>query len=97
MPNFEWDERKNASNQAKHGLSFEQASVLFTSGVDYLESYDEAHSWDELRYLAVGPIQKGVIVVVWVERGEDIVRIIGARMATDSEKSMYWSYIEGKS
>src|SRR5438477_11824043 len=26
---FEWDERKNRANQAKHGLSFETAALVF--------------------------------------------------------------------
>jgi uncharacterized DUF497 family protein len=41
---FEWDDEKNSSNQLKHGVSFEEASELFTSGVDYLEIFDAAHS-----------------------------------------------------
>ena len=30
MARFEWDERKNKSNQEKHGISFEDASEVFT-------------------------------------------------------------------
>ena len=41
---FTWDEAKNLVNQTKHGVSFEEASELFTSGVDYLEIYDAGHS-----------------------------------------------------
>ncbi len=41
---FEWDPAKDEINRAKHGLAFEEASGLFTSGADYLEIYDEEHS-----------------------------------------------------
>ena len=33
---LEWDPAKDEINRAKHGLSFEEASGLFKSGVDYL-------------------------------------------------------------
>jgi uncharacterized DUF497 family protein len=33
-----WDDAKNAANLKKHGISFEEASVLFTEGGDYYES-----------------------------------------------------------
>ena len=39
-----WDPAKNLANQRKHGISFEEASQLFTSGANYLELFDEAHS-----------------------------------------------------
>jgi uncharacterized DUF497 family protein len=35
-----WDETKNGENQWKHGVSFEEAEELFTSGVEYLELYE---------------------------------------------------------
>ena len=38
-----WNETKNRGNQVKHGVSFEEAAELFTSGVDFLEIFDEAH------------------------------------------------------
>ena len=38
---FEWDPDKNQANQEKHGLSFDQATELFSGGGDYLEIYDE--------------------------------------------------------
>jgi uncharacterized DUF497 family protein len=34
---FEWDPAKADANRRRHGLSFEEVTDLFTSGVDYLE------------------------------------------------------------
>lgn len=34
---LEWDPAKDEINRAKHGLSFEEVSSLFKSGVDYLD------------------------------------------------------------
>ena len=94
---IEWDDDKNATNQKKHGISFEEASTLFTSGDDYLEIFDEAHSEEEDRFIAIGPMVDGLVLVVWTERDEDIVRIISARWATKPEQKMYIAYKEQQS
>ena len=66
-----------------------EVQELFTSGVDYLEIFDGAHSDEEERFIAVGPVQRGIVVVVWVERVEDVVRIISARFATPNERGLF--------
>lgn len=48
-----WDPVKSRANRKKHGVSFEEAQELFTSGIDYLEIFDDAHSDDEDRFLAI--------------------------------------------
>ena len=91
---MEWDEAKNLANQRKHGLSFEEAEELFTAGSDYLEIYDEAHSESEDRFIAIGPVTRGIVLVVWVERDEETLRIISARWASEREQDLYYSYRE---
>ena len=87
-----WDRAKNLSNQKKHGLSFEEASELFRSGVDYLELFDEDHSDEEDRFIAIGPIRRGLVLVVWTERDGDVVRIISARWASRTEQKAFRSH-----
>ena len=77
-----WDRAKNLANQKRHGISFQEASELFRSGVDYLEQFDDDHSDVEDRFIAIGPIRRGLVMVVWTERDGDVVRIISARWAT---------------
>ena len=89
---FEWDPNKNAINEDKHGLSFEEAKELFEGDTDYVEIYDEDHSEDEERFIAIGPIPIGVIVVIYTERAEDVARIISARRATKREEWLYRKY-----
>jgi uncharacterized DUF497 family protein len=91
---IEWDAAKDQVNREKHGLSFGEAAALFTSGVDYLLIFDEAHSDDEDRFIAVGPIRRGVIVIVFTERDEDVVRIVSARKATRNERRRYRQHEE---
>lgn len=89
---FEWDPAEDRENQRKHGLSFQEASALFTNGDDYLEVYDQDHSDEEERFIAIGMIVRGIIVVVWTERSEDVIRIISARPATQRETRAFQLY-----
>ncbi len=91
---FEWDDAKDLLNQDKHGLSFAEARRLFESGEDYLEIFDSEHSEFEDRFIAIGPIERGLVVIVYTAREEDIIRIIGARWANPRERSLYRSYMD---
>jgi len=93
---FEWDAAKNAANLEKHGVSFEEASKLFSSGRDYLEIFDAAHSEDEERFIAIGPIARGLVLVVSTEREHDVIRIISARWASRREQQLYIAHKEGR-
>lgn len=89
-----WDPAKNDSNIEKHGISFNEAAELFRSEVDYLEIFDEAHSVDEDRFLAIGPISRGLVLVVHTEQDEDTIRIISARWATKVERELFLAYMD---
>lgn len=91
-----WDPVKNAANQRKHGVAFEEAQALFLGAEDYLEIYDEAHSDQEDRFIAIGPIPRGLVLVVWTERDEDVIRIVSARWATTAEQRLFLTYKRGK-
>lgn len=85
---FAWDERKAASNQRKHGISFAEAATAFADPHS-VTIPDPDHSADEERFILIG--QTGnvqIVVVAHVERG-DIIRIISARPATRRERSFY--------
>ena len=78
----------------KHAISFSEASSLFTSSVDYLEIYDVEHSADEERFICIGPIARGIVIVVIVDVDTDAIRIISARLATRRESLMYAEFLE---
>ena len=47
---FEWDERKNKTNFAKHDVWFEEAQTVWSDA--HAEEYvDEGHTQDETRYI----------------------------------------------
>lgn len=73
---FDWDEEKNQENQAKHGVSFEEAQLAFEDPYRLIME-DDFHSTDEDRWYCVGDIRTGIITVRFTYRG-DKVRIFGA-------------------
>ena len=91
---FEWDDAKDQSNQKKHGVSFAEAQRLFESSDDYLEIFDAEHSEAEERFIAIGPIDRGIVVVVYTEREENVIRIIGARFANKREQALFRSHMD---
>ena len=90
---FDWDPAKEQANLDKYGISFGEAIKLFSSGVDYLEVYDEDHSQDEDRFIAIGPVIGRIVLVAYTERPEGttrvITRVISARPATRRETQLY--------
>ncbi|MFW5877275.1 MAG: BrnT family toxin [Myxococcota bacterium] len=86
---FEWDPNKAARNVELHGVSFEEAAALFESDGDVLEVYDVEHSETEDRFKSIGPIRRGLALVVWTEGTDEVVRIISARWATKRERRLY--------
>ena len=74
----------------KHGVSFETASLVFADE-NFIELYDEDHSQDEDRYIAIGVVDQ-ILYVVHTIRGE-VIRLISARSATNEEKRLYYDSI----
>ena len=68
---------------------------MFHRGDDYLEIFDDAHSDEEDRFIAIGPIKKGLVLVVYTERDEETIRLISARWATKREADLYRSHVQG--
>jgi uncharacterized DUF497 family protein len=93
--NFEWDEAKDLANRQKHGLGFAEAAQLFESSDEYLDIFDVDHSESEDRFIAIGPIARGLIVVVYIEPEKDTIRIISARKATRREQSLFREHMNG--
>ena len=85
---FEWNQKKAASNIRKHGISFDEAASVFNDFLAFTYD-DEVHSRIERRYATLGTSNQGQVpVVAHTMRGER-VRIISARKATPSEKRWY--------
>jgi len=85
---FEWDRDKARQNLKKHGISFEDASEVFSDALA-ANVEDTTHSNDENRSIIIGQTSKRrLLLVVYSERGESL-RIISARAATRREVMIY--------
>jgi hypothetical protein len=85
---FEWDEVKAADNHAKHGVSFEMASLAFNDPFA-IERLDDREDYGEDRFVLIGLAEGAVLTVVYTERNGRI-RIISARQATKLEQDDYF-------
>jgi hypothetical protein len=85
---FEWDPSKAARNDARHGVTFNEAATVFGDPLSLV--YDDPdHSYDEQRSLLVGQSDQGrILIVAYTERG-DAIRIISARETTRGERETY--------
>ncbi len=86
---FEWDPAKDEANQRKHGVGFAEAVEVFEREDECLDIFDEAHSLHEERFITIGPVERGLVLVVWTERELDVVRVISARWAISRERELY--------
>jgi uncharacterized DUF497 family protein len=92
---FEWDERKNAENQRKHGVSFAEAETVFLDEFALLID-DPDHSSREQRFvlLGLGAALRHLVVCHAYRASGTVIRMISARKATAAERRMYqerWS------
>ncbi|MES9906721.1 MAG: BrnT family toxin [Sedimenticola sp.] len=90
---FEWDAAKAASNQRKHGVSFDLAATIFRDPL-IISIPDEEHSETEERWVTLGQTENSkllLIVHTYLEISANAanVRIISARAATKHEQRQY--------
>jgi uncharacterized DUF497 family protein len=88
---FDWDGKKNTSNQKKHGVSFEEATTVFSDDLARLIS--DPDSEGEERFILMGMSSHSrILTVCHCEKSSDVIRIISARKADKSERKQYEGY-----
>ena len=76
MYKFEWDEKKDGKNLAKHDVSFRAAQYAFADPKRIIAE-DLEHSREEKRFFCFGRVGDGILTVRFTFRMNRI-RIIGA-------------------
>ncbi|MEO5362002.1 MAG: BrnT family toxin [Magnetococcus sp. DMHC-8] len=83
----EWNQSKARTNEQKHGVSFLDALTVL-SDMSAVTIAD--HVADEERLVSTGMDCHGrILVVVYIYRDGDTIRIISARRATRNERKQY--------
>ncbi|WPO98108.1 BrnT family toxin [Pseudomonas sp. HR96] len=85
-----YDETKRQSNIVKHGFDLAQAGLVYDSP-DKITLCTQRHGEDRWIDMAMVKILGMVLVLVYVERGQDI-RAISLRRASRQERKLYESY-----
>jgi len=85
---FSWDASKARANLAKHRVTFEEASTVFSDPLS-LTVGDPDHSDDEYRFVVLGESFRGRLIVVVHSEDDESIRIISARLATRRERADY--------
>ncbi len=75
-PSFDWDQRKDADNQVKHGVPFVVAQYAFADPRRVIAE-DAGHSTKEQRYFCFGRVGDGILTVRFTYR-LGVIRIFGA-------------------
>jgi len=85
---LEWDADKATLNLQKHGVSFEDAALVFYDD-RRIESYDGRDDYGEDRWATIGLVAWSLLYVVYTVREEESIRIISARKAVPHEQKQY--------
>jgi uncharacterized DUF497 family protein len=83
---YEWDDAKNRSNFAKHGLDFADAERVLTGPC--VTFVDGRFDYGEARLITLGLLAGRVVVIAHAPRG-DGTRIISMRKANRREQKIY--------
>ena len=83
---FEWDAKKSAANQAKHGITFDQITAFNWATAKIYA--DDRQDYREERQTARGMIGVRLHIAVFVLRG-DATRLISLRKANRRERALY--------
>lgn len=88
---FTWDDKKQQTNLRDHGVDFADAVGVFFD--DHALATEDEDATGEQRLVIMGrDFLDRVLIVVYTEREEEVVRIISARKASPGERK---SYAEG--
>ena len=88
MSTFQWDEEKDVSNFARHGVTFMDAQTAFDDPLARVRP-DPEHSDGEAREVLAGTSWSGRLLLVSFTQKGSVIPIIRARELTRSERKYY--------
>jgi len=83
---LEWDQAKNRTNFAKHGLRFEDAERVFSGPCVTFE--DDRFDYGEERLITLGLLAGRLVVIAHAPRNEG-TRIVSMRKGNRREQKAY--------
>ena len=87
---FEWDSKKAAANEKKHGVSFDEArTVFFDENAKLIDDPDHSAEEDRFVLLGLSSSLKVMLVCHCYRKEGNVIRIISARKASSHESKQY--------
>jgi len=92
MRKFEWDERKAKSNIIRHGISFDEAKLIFLDP-DHITNIDNRFEYHEERWYTIGIVRNTCLLLyvahTILDSDTEVIRIISARRVNRKERKRY--------
>ena len=93
---FDWDPKKAATNLRKHKVGFEESCTALKDSLS-ITGFDPDHSIGEFRWITFGVSDTGRLLAVGHTEEGETIRIVTARIATNTERKLYEElYEEGR-
>lgn len=87
---IEWDRRKNRANIRKHQLDFADAWKVFVQPMLIALDERSGEDYPEDRLIGIGMLDEmRIVVIVFTEPEEDVIRVISFRKALAHEREQY--------
>ena len=83
------DPKKRVANLKRHGYDFKDAPVVIESD-NTVTFEDRRFEYDEQRFITLGVLREGVVVITTTET-DDEIRVISMRKAEKNEEAIYYS------
>ncbi len=83
---YVWDPKKAASNQKKHGVAFDEAVTAFADPLALIVE-DDLHP--ERAILIGTSTRERILVTLFIETDDRVIRLVSARVATRPERRRY--------
>jgi uncharacterized DUF497 family protein len=85
---YEWDPAKAAANVSTHGVTFAEASTVFSD--ELALTREDPNATGEQRFTTLGCSDTGaLLVVVYTDREPDSLRVISAWKADRRQRLLY--------
>ncbi len=89
---FDWDPKKNESNEKKHGINFNEAQEVFNDP-NLVKVKSKNTTTLEERLIAIGKMFSNLFSVVYTMR-DSVTRLISARRANKEERKAYFDNLK---
>ncbi|MBF0103805.1 MAG: BrnT family toxin [Deltaproteobacteria bacterium] len=83
---FEWHSEKSVKNKQSHGVSFDEATLIWQE--PHIDIINIAYAKNEYRSATMGKIFGRLYVAIWTKRNNKI-RLISVRRARKNEEKIY--------